>query len=308
MTTTHTRNLRLRISSEMTTDARYNLEVLDGAFSSFVTTMAGTKVFNSTNGFQFNPAGTSPGGSVAFGGQTTPLASFRVYGPLNGSLLQLQPVTGDFYFALLPSPSMTANITYTLPSVAGTVGQSLIIDPLDATRLVFGDIDTDPMTDEEIVAAQLGELLLLNTAVVPGDSIETAIGKLQGLHNNLTPLRAMDLGVLVKTNAEGFLTELTEVTPAELVSAVLSSGSARVSFLTADFQALTPGLWTLEIPATTHGLGTNVHVSCIADSTPQQVWVDRVTIDGSGNVALSVLSEPDLRFDGSVVIAKTGVI
>lgn len=306
MTIAYTRNLRLRIDSNMTTSAKFNLETLDGVFSSFVTTMGGTKVFSSTNGFLFMPAGNSPGGSMVYGGQTTPLASFRVYGPLTASSLSMQPTTGDYSFTFLPNIDQTQNISLTMPATYGSAGQALVVDPTDPTRLVFGDIVVEQMTDAQIVAAQLGSLLLINSDLMAGDSIETALGKVQGQFNNLTPLRAMSPISLVKTNAEGFLTELTEVTPAALVRLNSTAGSTHQAFLTATFQAITPGRWTILIPPATHGLGADVFVSCVFDSTGEQVMVDSTAVSGLGVVSLSVLSTPDLRFNGSVVISKTG--
>lgn len=307
MTTTYTRNLRLRISSDMTTDAKFNLNILDGAYSDVFTSMGGTKVFSATNGFRFLPAGNSPGGSLEFGGQTTPLASFRVYGTVTAGGFALQSVTGLYSLQLMPNPAMTQNFSLTMPASAGLPGQALMVSPTDATQLVFGDIETDPVTDAEIMAAQISDLFLLDAEVLPGDSLETALGKIQGQFDNLTPLRAMDPGVLVKTNAEGFLTELPEVTPEQLIALSETAGSRRVSFAVADWESLTAGLWTLRIQPATHQMGPNVHVSCIADSTRTQVLVNSTEVDLTGIVSLTVLNDPDLRFDGTVVISKAGV-
>jgi hypothetical protein len=307
MTTTYTRNLRLRISSDMTTDAKANLNIIDGAYSEVFTTMGGTKVFTATNGFRFLPSGGSPGGSVEFGGQTTPLASFRVYGPLTAASLGLQAVTGTYHFQFLPNPAMTQNFSLTMPAEAGLPGQTLMLSPTDPNILVFGSPTIDPVTDERIMEAILPDLFLADQEVGAGDSIETAFGKLQGQLDNLTPLRAMDPGVLVKTNDDGFLTELTEVTPAQLVTLSETAGSKRVSFEVAAWESLTAGLWTLRIQPATHLMGPNVHVSCIADSTRTQVMVNSVSVDVTGIVSLTVLNDPDLRFSGTAVISKAGV-
>lgn len=303
MTTTYTRNLRLRIDSNMTTDAKFNLETLDGVYSSFVTTMAGTKVFSSVNGFTFLPAGQSAGGSVTFGGYANPVLAFRIYGPLLASSLGVQPATGSYSFTFLPNPSQTQNISLTLPATAGSARQVLMLDPTDPTKLIFGDVETDPVTDEQIVAAQLGELFLNPTSVMVGDSIETAFGKVQGQFDNLAPLVAMTPQSLVKTGDDGFLVEFVEVSPAELINLRDSAGSYTHSFGVADWQDLTATLWTLTIPVATHNLGASVYVANISESN-QSVLLDSVSVSEVGQVSLSVPKEPDLRFIGKAVLCR----
>lgn len=101
--------------------------------------------------------------------------------------------------------------------------------------------------------------------------------------------------VVVGSNGDG--------TPAVADATGLGGGSnSSGSFPVTSWSGPTSGQYTATITAATHGLGTKVIVDAVlVTATGQQAWVD-ATIDGSGNVTLSVSETPDERENLTVVL------
>lgn len=302
--TTFTRNLRLRIADTMTVDAKFNLNTLDSAYSFFTTTTAGQRFFESVNGFVFLPQGRFPGGSIYFGQEGLPIASFRVYGPANATALELQPATNVNKVTLLPAAGMTASYSLTMPAALGTGGQFMTLDESDPTKLAFVT-PVFTVTDERILETILTEVD--TDPAIPitiGDSLQTALGKLQGQFDSITPLAPMTPYKLLWTNANGLVVIFPDVTPDELTAAVTTAGNHQLTFISGDWQDLTADNYELVIPVADHGLGGSVHVSDILTSAGQSVMVDSISVSGTGDVTLAVPKVPDCRFTGSLIISK----
>lgn len=76
------------------------------------------------------------------------------------------------------------------------------------------------------------------------------------------------------------------------------------TFLTATWSGPSGGYYTITILESTHGKGTDpgVEVYETSGTDDDQVTIDRIRVNSSGDVELRVPSSPDLRFDGKVVI------
>jgi hypothetical protein len=65
------------------------------------------------------------------------------------------------------------------------------------------------------------------------------------------------------------------------------------------------GLYTIVIPASTHGHGTKPLIQCLEQNGASYILVTLAhKIDASGNVTIEVLETPDNRFFGKILIGE----
>lgn len=135
MATTLSRNLKLRINSNLTADAKFNLEKLDLLGANVYTDSTDTLYMRSRGNVIIEPEsadinGAGSGGSVQLGTASHQLASFIVYADsidlqeadLGVGSLQLQ---NGSYYTSLEAGVQSANISYVLPTSAPTASQIL---------------------------------------------------------------------------------------------------------------------------------------------------------------------------------------
>lgn len=84
---TLTRNLKLRLSTDLSSDARYNLERIDLLAAAINVDTNGNSIIRSAGDIQFRPednsvGGSGTGGNIAFGDSSQATALVTVYGPL----------------------------------------------------------------------------------------------------------------------------------------------------------------------------------------------------------------------------------
>lgn len=75
---------------------------------------------------------------------------------------------------------------------------------------------------------------------------------------------------------------------------------------TTDWGSPSGGLYSITVTAATHGLGINPNVAILELVSPgvfEQVFVDTVAISSIGDITISVLEVPDLRFEGKLIIS-----
>ena len=123
-----TRNLKLRLSDELTSDARYNLERIDQLGTIFPITNTSSQTVNSSGDIRLNANAT------IFGGD----GDGKVFAPnLQTSSITLE--TG-LYTLNLKASTQTTNLAFTLPPNYGTSGQFLRTNGLGT--LAWGDPPT----------------------------------------------------------------------------------------------------------------------------------------------------------------------
>lgn len=73
---------------------------------------------------------------------------------------------------------------------------------------------------------------------------------------------------------------------------------------TTDWGTLSGGYYTITVTAATHGKGTRPNVTTMEQngSNYETVFVDLISINGSGDVSIRVLGTPDTRFTGLIII------
>lgn len=109
-----TRNLKLRLSNELTADARYNLERIDQLGTVFPIDSSATQRINSASDIYLNANSTSLGGD----------GNGTVFAPNLQLQEQIVFETGQYSFTLRAA-TQTSNLSFTLPPDAGTSGQFL---------------------------------------------------------------------------------------------------------------------------------------------------------------------------------------
>lgn len=108
---TLTRNLKLRLSNDLSGDARYNLERLDQLGATFNIDSNNNTVVRAAGDMQFRPednsvGGSGSGGTVEFGDLTQRLAAALINGPLS---LANQNINIPYYTSLINADTGQAN-------------------------------------------------------------------------------------------------------------------------------------------------------------------------------------------------------
>lgn len=112
-----TRNLRLRLSDNLTDDARYNLERIDQLGAVFPIGNSASQAINSSSSISLNANSTLLGGN----GDGT------VFAP-NLSLKNSLKLESGAYTLSLTAGALTEDLSLTLPSTVGSAGQFLSTD------------------------------------------------------------------------------------------------------------------------------------------------------------------------------------
>lgn len=137
--------LKLRLSDDLTADARFNLNRIDSLASVFSTDSTGTSVIRSQGDISLEPnspdvGGPGTGGTVSFGTANQALTTLNIYATdidFNdatlanfslGNVSQLSFEAGSYTATLEANLSQSANIAFTLPSNTGTSGAVLVTD------------------------------------------------------------------------------------------------------------------------------------------------------------------------------------
>lgn len=135
MAFTLTPNLGLRLDSNLTANAKYNLQTLDTIGGIVTVDSTGTTRMRGRLGLAFTAndasvGGSGTGGTVTFGTQAQPLTSFTVWGPVSFPTSLVLGMSGDTTTLV---SGATAPWTLTLPTGPGTAGQVLQTDGTGTT-------------------------------------------------------------------------------------------------------------------------------------------------------------------------------
>ncbi len=147
-----TRNLKLRLSPDLTASARYNLERIDQLGSVFPIGSSATQTINSSSDIRLNANATSLGGD---GNGTVFAPNLQLSANL---LLESGP-----YELTISAPVLSTDLTLLLPSTAGNSGQFLRTD--GTGTLDWGDPPTSNLStlnDTSISSPAANEILQYN--------------------------------------------------------------------------------------------------------------------------------------------------
>jgi hypothetical protein len=167
MATTLTDYLRLRITSDLTKDAIYNLERLDTLGATFLISTTEDVNLRSREQISLQPrspdlGGIGVGGLVTIEGSLTINENITAVGPVQLDELRLLAdinTPTSFYSAIRANPSLTNSTTWTLPLADGTASQVLTTD--GAGQFSWSSVPTD-------------SLLEFNVKIGNGSNIATA--------------------------------------------------------------------------------------------------------------------------------------
>ncbi len=137
-TITYTRNLKLKVSSDLTADAKYNLEKIDTLASVYQTDTNQVARVRSQTDIQFttqdpNIGGSGSGGSVSFGTPDQPIQDVNIHAAsittsASWNIGDSITLTSGSYLLKLQAPVLTSNLTFILPALYGLSGQVLTTD------------------------------------------------------------------------------------------------------------------------------------------------------------------------------------
>ena len=134
MATTLSRNLKLRISSDLTADSIYNLQRLDLLGATFLVDSANQLNIRSITDILIEPESADIGGSgedgtVSFGTVDHVLESLRIFASEVRLSSPLSFTSGEWESSIGPSLSaMSSDLSFRLPNTAGASGQVLVTD------------------------------------------------------------------------------------------------------------------------------------------------------------------------------------
>jgi Head domain of trimeric autotransporter adhesin len=275
---TLTENLGLRKDSNLTENAAYNLEVLDGIGSLLTEDATGTVHLRSplnllVTSNDASVGGSGTGGSVVFGSLSQPLTNFTVYGPFSSSTLVIGAPPNTTTLA----SAATSAWTLTLPTGPGTAGQYLTTDGTGHTSWTA---DTDTVGTVTSVA-MTAPTALFASSPVSGSPITSAgtlalalatqaanvvfVGPASG--GPATPsfraLVAADIpGGLVPGVADTQSVHLfiTGVSPSQLLNASVIVDGTTLSITGAGVGVKPGGIADAQVSATAAILGTKIDV------------------------------------------------
>ena len=157
-TTTLTSNLKLRISSDLTDDSKFNLETLDTLGSIYQTDtnqVANIRSQTDINMQTNDPdiGGSGSGGTINIGTSSQAAGTINLYGDsitFSSSLLgtSVDPDFGSQVVQTTGGFSSTANNAFILPAADGTSGQVLSTD--GAGQLGFSTVLTSTLAEDNI--------------------------------------------------------------------------------------------------------------------------------------------------------------
>ena len=135
---TYTPHLKLRISSELSADSKYNLEKIDELATTFTVDTTDTLKIRCQGDILIEPnspdlGGSGTGGAVSIGSVDRPASQINLHGPVNFAggftVTDYLTLNGDPYSTTISrNLSQTEDLTFTLPMDYGSVGQFLSSD------------------------------------------------------------------------------------------------------------------------------------------------------------------------------------
>lgn len=191
---TLTPNLKLRLSDDLTSDARFNLNRIDSLASVFLTDSTGTSVIRSQSSIQLQPnsadiGGSGVGGTISAGSSVYPISLFDIYadvidfngGQIDnfsfGNLLSLILDANSTFTTTLQADQSTqaTNLTFTLPATIGSAGQALVTD--GAGNLSFSSLINETLANNNIeVGNGSNERVALNTSATGDILVDSSTG------------------------------------------------------------------------------------------------------------------------------------
>lgn len=173
MATTLSNNLKLRISSDLTSDAIYNLNKIDTlGQTSLIDPVTGTLKLKSVGNIRLTPessdlGGAGQGGIVAIGSDGLPIDNLDIYSNLltfNSSVFRFSDGSNQ--------------LDLTFPVTDGTAGQALVTDgsgQLSWTSLTITDImDADVAANAAISLSKLASITANRVVTSNGSGVMTA--------------------------------------------------------------------------------------------------------------------------------------
>jgi hypothetical protein len=135
---TYTPHLKLRISSQLSADSRYNLEKIDTLATTFIVDTTDTLQLRSRGNITIQPrsadvGGDGTGGHVSIGTASHPLSGINLYGPVTfsaGFTVTDSLVLSGTPFSTTISRNLAqmTDLTFTLPPGYGNAGQFMASD------------------------------------------------------------------------------------------------------------------------------------------------------------------------------------
>ncbi len=138
MATSFTTNLRLRLSDDLTADARYNLERIDLLGTTLDFSGESNTVFRSSADIGIQPnspelGGSGSGGNIDLGSESQPATEISLYatditidGNLNSDNIRI--FDADTNYIQLTAPALASNVSFILPGADGSAGQLMKTD------------------------------------------------------------------------------------------------------------------------------------------------------------------------------------
>ena len=321
MATTLTRNLKLRIDSNLTANAKYNLERIDDLGSTFLVDTASNLNIRSKTDITIEPesadiGGSGTGGSVSIGTPSHPLASLNLYAPsldLSSKIGLLdQAVGGTNYLRL-----QYLSTIHGLVDTANDRTLSIDVDGADRNLVLGGDLSvlggsltlnlsgsstlTLPLTG--VLSTLAGSETLTNKSIDGSSNVITgltnsAISSSAGITYNKLSLTggivnsdiSASAGIQVSKLAPGAEGDVLQV-----ISGVAAWGPAggggggAVNSYTGTWVNADGTSKTI-----THNLGSNaVEVSIIDLDDDTIIQVDSIVVSSSNAISLSASEAPN---------------
>lgn len=241
MADTLTPNLKLRVSSDLTADAKYNLNRIDSLASATKVENNGNLRVRSIRDIIITPesqdlGGNGTGGTVSVGEAGVLIDVFEVFAEVAdfndtpALLTELRfpelPANGVNYVGFAPPDQITANVIWTLPNADGTSSQVLVTD--GSGNLGWATVATDALPESNINIGNPSDISTpVDTSAVGQILADTTNGLtiktqsiINGMINNgaaisFSKLAALNPEIIPVTDASGVLTN-SAVTAAEL--------------------------------------------------------------------------------------------
>ncbi len=182
--------LKLRLSSDLTADARYNLERIDLLASVSGVTATGNIVVRASGSLSLEPdsaavGGDGVGGTLNLGTSGHTLDAINAYGPLQAhsytglmarGVLRAYETDSTNYIGLRAPDTVAADLIFTLPGTDGSAGQVMYTDGTGS--LAFASVATSALPENRIdIGAADGTRTQTNTSSV-GDILASTAGGL----------------------------------------------------------------------------------------------------------------------------------
>lgn len=312
MATTLTRNLKLRVNSNLTADAKYNLERIDTLGSTFIVDSTDTLRIRSRTNILLEPdssdlGGNSSGGTISLGSPGVPLDSVAI----NSNAFILSAPLGLLDTASGGTKSLFLKYQSDLDGLVDTTSdRSLFIDVNGADRSLVLDGDFQLIGGSLILTVTADSSVTLPTsgtlATLAGT--ETFTNKtINGNSNNLTVLAASQLSGIVPlanggTGASTATAALNNLLPNQTGNAnkVLKTDGSTASWeIVAGGGTGVSGAETLWLAADgtskafTHNLGSeNIDISIIDLDDNSLISVNSISVTDANSILLQSSEAP----------------